>query len=40
MERFSSLGSVREDPRAWEKVRYMLENGEMPPKKSRQLLGE
>ena len=34
--RFRSLTIVRRDPKVWQKVRYMLVNREMPPKKSKQ----
>ena len=37
LERMKSLSEVRRDPRVWQKVLFMLENGEMPPRKSKQL---
>jgi len=37
LERFQALEQIRREPRVWEKVVEMLDNGEMPPKKSRQL---
>jgi hypothetical protein len=36
LERFSTLGDVRRGTKAWLKVAEMLDNGEMPPKNSRQ----
>jgi len=37
LERFAGLDHVRRAPRVWQKVAEMLDNGEMPPKKSKQL---
>jgi hypothetical protein len=37
LERFETLRAVRSDARAWQKVAEMLDNGEMPPKKAKQL---
>ncbi len=36
LERFESLAQVRRTPGVWQKVAEMLDNGEMPPKNSRQ----
>src|SRR5579863_8772728 len=36
LERFVDLAQVRRAPRVWIKVAEMLDNGEMPPKKSKQ----
>jgi Protein of unknown function (DUF1592)/Protein of unknown function (DUF1588)/Protein of unknown function (DUF1587)/Protein of unknown function (DUF1585)/Protein of unknown function (DUF1595)/Cytochrome C oxidase, cbb3-type, subunit III len=36
LERFAKLEQVRRDPRAWQKVVEMIDNGEMPPKKKPQ----
>ncbi len=36
LERFATTRQVREDQRPWQSVLEMLENGEMPPKKSPQ----
>ncbi len=36
LEQFAKLEQVRSEPRAWLKVVEMLDNGEMPPKKSPQ----
>lgn len=33
---FKSLADVRKHPKVWQKVREMLESGQMPPKESRQ----
>jgi mono/diheme cytochrome c family protein len=40
LEKMKSLHEARRDPRIWQKVLFMLENGEMPPKKSEQLSTE
>jgi len=40
LERMKSLTEVRRDPRIWQKVLFMLENGEMPPKKGKPLSAE
>ena len=40
LEKLKTLADVRRHPRAWQKVLFMLENAEMPPRKSRQLLVE
>jgi hypothetical protein len=40
LERMESLTVVRREPRVWQKVLFMLENAEMPPKKSKQLTKE
>jgi len=37
LERFTALAAVRQDPKVWLKVVEVLDNGEMPPKTSRQL---
>ncbi len=37
LERFTSLDHARNAPRVWQRVAEMLDNGEMPPKESRQL---
>ena len=37
MERISTLAEVRKNPKTWLKVREMMGNGEMPPKKKPQL---
>ncbi len=37
LEHFTKLDHVRKSPRVWQKVVEMLDNGEMPPKKSPQL---
>src|SRR5579871_2585492 len=36
LERFTDIDHVRKTPRVWQKVAEMLDNGEMPPKKSKQ----
>jgi len=36
LERFQAVSQVRDDLEPWRKVIEMLDNGEMPPKKSRQ----
>ena len=36
LERFTDIQNVRRAPRVWQKVAEMLDNGEMPPKKSKQ----
>lgn len=36
LERFGDLTAVRRDPRAWQQVAEMLDNGEMPPKEADQ----
>src|SRR4051812_36657123 len=36
LERFASLDQIRREPRVWQKVIEMLDNGEMPPKKKPQ----
>ncbi|HRX78206.1 MAG TPA: DUF1592 domain-containing protein [Pirellulaceae bacterium] len=36
LERFATLADVRRDPKAWQKVAEMLDNGEMPPEDSEQ----
>lgn len=36
LERFSKFEQVRRDPRVWQKVVEMVDNGEMPPKKKPQ----
>ena len=36
LERFATFADVRRDPRAWQKVAEMLDNGEMPPEDSKQ----
>ncbi|MBC8356221.1 MAG: DUF1592 domain-containing protein [Planctomycetes bacterium] len=36
LERFATLADVRRDPKAWQKVAEMLDNGEMPPEDSKQ----
>ncbi|HLJ11351.1 MAG TPA: DUF1592 domain-containing protein [Planctomycetaceae bacterium] len=33
---FATLADVRSQPKTWQKVREMLESGQMPPKKARQ----
>ncbi len=40
LERMTSLMEIRRDPRVWQNVVFMLESGEMPPKKSAQLSAE
>ena len=40
LERMATLTEVRREPRIWQKVLFMVENGEMPPKKSKQLSTE
>jgi mono/diheme cytochrome c family protein len=40
LERFAALDQVRKDVAAWQAVVEMLENGAMPPPKSRQLNAE
>ena len=40
LERMESLEVVRQDPRIWQKVLFMVDNDEMPPKKSKQLSAE
>jgi hypothetical protein len=37
LERFGTFAGVRQDPKAWQKVAQMLDNGEMPPADSDQL---
>ena len=37
LSRFASLAEIRQAPREWQKVREMLDNGQMPPKDSPQL---
>ncbi|MEO8499195.1 MAG: DUF1587 domain-containing protein, partial [Planctomycetota bacterium] len=36
LQRFAALADVRRDPKAWQKVAEMLDNGEMPPEDSEQ----
>jgi len=36
LQRFATLADVRRDPKAWQKVAEMLDNGEMPPEDSEQ----
>ena len=36
LERFTAFADVRRDPKAWQKVAEMLDNGEMPPEDSKQ----
>jgi hypothetical protein len=36
LEQFATLDQIRRSPRVWQKVVEMLDNGEMPPKKSPQ----
>ena len=36
LERFTHLADVRRDPKAWQKVAQMLDDGEMPPEDSEQ----
>ncbi len=40
LERFAALGDVRKATGVWLKVAEMLDNGEMPPKKARQMPAE
>ena len=40
LERFSNAKGFRQEPRVWQKALFMLENNEMPPKKSKQLSAE
>lgn len=40
LERFSNSKGFRQEPRVWQKALFMLENNEMPPKKSKQLAAE
>jgi len=40
LERFGKFGDVRRDPRSWQKVLEMLDNGEMPPEDSQRLTGD
>ncbi|MFM2095007.1 MAG: hypothetical protein RIS70_2131 [Planctomycetota bacterium] len=40
LERFDSFASVRRDAKVWQKVAEMLDNGEMPPKESKQPTAE
>jgi cytochrome c553 len=37
LERFTSLAELRKDPRVWQQVIEMLDHGEMPPEKAKQL---
>jgi hypothetical protein len=37
LQRFATFAEVRRDPKAWQKVAEMLDNGEMPPEDSEQL---
>ena len=37
LSRFASLDDVRHEPRVWQKVLRMLDDGQMPPKESRPL---
>ncbi|MCH2125843.1 MAG: DUF1592 domain-containing protein [Pirellulaceae bacterium] len=37
LQRFASIVDVRKDPRIWQKIVFMLDNQEMPPKDSQQL---
>ena len=39
LQRFSTLADVRRDPKAWQQVADMLDNGEMPPEDSEQPSG-
>ncbi|HUG67890.1 MAG TPA: DUF1587 domain-containing protein, partial [Pirellulaceae bacterium] len=36
LQRFATLAEVRRDPKAWQKVAEMLDNGEMPPEDNEQ----
>lgn len=36
LQRFATFAEVRRDPKAWQKVAEMLDNGEMPPEDSEQ----
>ncbi|MDA1049670.1 MAG: DUF1592 domain-containing protein [Planctomycetota bacterium] len=36
LQRFATLADVRRDPKTWQKVAEMLDNGEMPPEDSEQ----
>ncbi|MAT14586.1 MAG: hypothetical protein CMJ46_04870 [Planctomyces sp.] len=40
LERFAEFAHVRQDPKPWQKVIEMLDNGEMPPADSPQMSGE
>ena len=40
LERFTSVGEVKKHPQVWEQVLEQLANGEMPPKKEKQLSAE
>ena len=40
LESFSSLAEVRQHPRTWQKVLFMLDNDEMPPQDNEPLLFE
>lgn len=40
LEKMDTFAEVRREPRVWQKVLFMVENGEMPPKKSAQLSTE
>ncbi|MFO1019874.1 MAG: DUF1592 domain-containing protein [Planctomycetales bacterium] len=40
LERFKTLGDLRKDSKPWPRVVEMLDNGEMPPKKSKQLTSD
>ena len=40
LERFSKFEQVRREPRVWQKVVEMIDNGEMPPKKKPQPSGD
>ena len=37
LSRFAALADVRKAPREWQKVREMLDSGQMPPKEAQQL---
>ena len=36
LERFADLADVRRDPKVWQKIAEMIDNGEMPPEDSQQ----
>ena len=40
LEQLKTLAEVRRNPRTWQKVLFMLDNAEMPPKQSKQLSAE
>jgi hypothetical protein len=40
LERFAGPDGIRQEPRVWQKALFMLENNEMPPKKSKQLTAD